>query len=123
LPNQYVFARLLARAYLDQGAEAKALAVLESATPAESGDAEFSALLGLLYQRAGRHADAVKAYERALALDGRNGRTWLGFAISMEAVGRSDAARDAYRRAREAGLSEMLARYTQQRLAALGEKH
>lgn len=122
MPNQYVFARLLARAYLDQGAEAKALAVLESATPAESGDAEFSALLGLLYQRAGRHADAVKAYQRALALDGRDGRTWLGFAIAMEAVGRSDAARDAYQRAGEAGLSEMLGRYAQQRLAALAAR-
>src|SRR5205814_3029740 len=52
--NHYLFARMLARVYLDHGAEAKALAVMGAAASAGSDDGQFSALLGLLYQRAGR---------------------------------------------------------------------
>ncbi len=122
VPNQYLLARLLARVYLEHGAEAKALAVMENASPAGSDDAEFSALLGLLYQRAGRHADAVKVYERALALNPADARTWLGFAISLEGTEQWGAAKNAYARAQRAGLAPTLARYAEQRLAALKDK-
>lgn len=116
--KQYVLARLLARVYIDQGAEAKALAILEGASPEHSDDAEFSALLGLLYQRAGRHREAVEAYERALR-HGDDARLWLGLAISLEGAEQPAAAREAYGRARERGLDPLLARYAAQRLAAL----
>lgn len=122
LPNQYLFARLLARVYVDRGAEAKALAVMESAAPAGSDDAEFSSLLGVLYQRAGRHTDAVQAYERALALRPSDARTWLGFAISLEAIEQLSAAKNAYQRATQSGLDAALARYAEQRLAALRDR-
>lgn len=120
--NHYLFARMLARVYVDHGAEGKALAVMESAIPSGSDDAEFSALLGLLYQRAGRHADAVKAYERAVALQPKDGRTWLGFAISLEATEQWGAAKKAYRQAQTSDLPPSLARYAEQRLAALRDQ-
>ncbi len=120
--NNYLFARMLARVYIDHGAEAKALAVMESAMPAGSDDAEFSALLGLLYQRGGRHVDAVKAYERAVALQPNDGRIWLGFAISLEGTEQWGAAKNAYRRAQEGELTPSLARYAEQRLAALKDR-
>jgi MSHA biogenesis protein MshN len=122
VPNQYLFARMLARVYVDHGAEAKALAVMESAGPAASDDGQFSALLGLLYQRAGRAAAAVKAYERAVSLAPADGRSWLGFAIALESTNQWDAAKSAYRRAQETDLSPSLARYAEQRLAALNNR-
>lgn len=122
VPNHYLYARLLARVYVDHGNEAKALAVMESAAPRGSDDAQFSALLGLLYQRAGRHVDAVEAYERALAVRSDDGRAWLGFAISLESIEKWDAAKDAYQRARENGLTPPLAQYAEQRLAALRDR-
>lgn len=122
MPTHYPFARMLARVYVDRGAEAKALAVMESAGPQGSDDAEFSSLLGLLYQRAGRHAEAAKVYERSLELRPNDARTWLGFAISLEAMKRWEEARKAFLRAKEAGgLSPRLVQYTEQRLAALAQ--
>lgn len=122
MPSHYMFARLLARVYVDHGAEAKALAVMESAAPQGSDDPEFSALLGLLYQRAGRHADAVQVYKRALTLRPNDARTWLGFAISLEGSGQRDAARRAYQRAKESGgLTPTLLQYADQRVASLRE--
>lgn len=120
--NHYLFARMLARVYVDHGAEAKALAVMESALPAGSDDAEFSALLGLLYQRANRHQDAIRAYERAITLRPNDGRTWLGFAISLEGTEQWSAAKNAYRRAQENELTPSLARYAEQRIAALKDR-
>lgn len=122
MPNHYLFARLLARVYVDHGAEAKALVVMESAAPHGSDDSEFSSLLALLYQRASRHAEAIKTYERALALNPGDARTWLGFAISLEAAGQFGAAKNAYVRAKEAGLAAALARYADQRLAQLQDR-
>lgn len=118
----HLFARMLARVYIDQGAEAKALAVMESVSPEASDDADFSALLGLLYQRAGRHTDAVRAYEQALRLRPGDGRVWLGLAISFEATEQPDAAKEAYQRAQDRGLQPLLARYVEQRLAALADR-
>jgi MSHA biogenesis protein MshN len=113
---------MLARVYIDHGAEAKALAVMESVGPEGSDDAEFSSLLALLYQRAGRHADAVKIYERSIQLRPNDARTWLGYAISFEGTERWDAARNAYQRAKESGgLTPRLMRYADQRLAALAK--
>lgn len=120
--NNYLFARMLARVYVDHGAEGKALAVMESAAPQGSDDGEFSALLGLLYQRAGRHADAIKAYERAVSLQPNEARTWLGFAISLEGIEQWGAAKNAYRRAQQGDLPPSLARYAEQRLAALKDQ-
>jgi len=123
MPSHYPFARQLARVYVDHGSEAKALAVMESAAPAGSDDPDFSALLGVLYQRAGRHADAVQVYKRALALRPQDARTWLGFAISLEGTEQRDAAKRAYARAKESGgLTPTLIQYAEQRLAALSEK-
>lgn len=119
VPNHYLFARMLARVYVDQGAEAKALVVMESAGPHDSDDSEYSSLLALLYQRAGRPVDAIKAYERALALNPNDARTWLGFAISLEAAEQIGAAKNAYQRAKEAGLYAALARYADRQLARL----
>lgn len=123
VPSNHVFALLLARVHMERGAESKAVVVMESAAPQVSDNADFSSFLGTLYQRAGRHADALKAYERAITLRPTDGRTWLGFAISLEGTQQRSAAVEAYQRARESGgLTQPLARYAEQRILALKDR-
>jgi hypothetical protein len=51
-----------------------------------------------------------------------DGRTWLGFAISLEASEQWSAAKNAYRRALENQLTPSLTRYAEQRASALKDK-
>jgi MSHA biogenesis protein MshN len=120
VPAYYPFAQLLARVYVEHGANQKALDVMEGSRQAGAGDAEFMALLAALYQRAGDHAEAIKAYTEAIKLDPQEGRSWLGMGISLEAIQNANAASAAYQRALETGkLDENLLNYARQRLAVL----
>lgn len=123
VPRHYVFAQLLARMHIDRGADAKAITVLETAAPHAANDADFNSLLAAIYQRAGRHDEAAKAYQRVLAQRNSDGRAWLGLAISLEAMQQWTGATDAYKRARESGgLTPALVRHADNRLAALKDR-
>jgi MSHA biogenesis protein MshN len=120
MPEHNAFRYQLARLYLEHGAEAQSLALLERARAEGRSDAELHAFLAALYQRAGRHADATKSYQDALALRPAEGKWWLGLGISLEAQQSNAAARDAYKRALETGrLVANLASYAEDRLKAL----
>lgn len=122
-PSYYPFAQLLARVYVDSGAEKKSLELLEKSRAAAGSDPEYAAFLATLYQRAGRHADAIKAFSEAVSLRPREGRWWLGLAISLEAGENWKAAGEAYQRAMNSGnLDKSLLTFTQQRLAVVGNK-
>ncbi len=122
-PKYFSFAQLLARVYVEHGAEPKALALLESNRPQGSGNAEFMSFLATLYQRAGRHADAVAAYTDAVKLNPREGRTWLGMAISLEANADWKSAEEAYQHAIDSGmLDAKLMQYAKQHQAAVKKK-
>lgn len=115
-----VLARLLARLHLEHGAEGSALAVMEQARPVAARNGEFLAFLAMLYQRAGRHDDAIAAYTEAVGLRPADGRAWLGLAIALEARERPGEAMQAYEHAlASGGLDAGLRQYAQQRLAAL----
>lgn len=92
--------RLLA----DQGRREEALDWLvrgyKSARPVDF------ALMGALYAHAQRHEEAVAAYRRALAADTSQAGWLLGLGLSLEALGRRDEARGAYRAALERGAFE-----------------
>lgn len=120
VPNYYPFALLLARIDVDHGSQTQALAVMESSRQAGAGNADFMAFLAALYEREGKNDEAINAYTEALKLDPREGRSWLGMGISLEAKQDWNAARAAYQRAIETGaLDEKLQNYARQRLAAL----
>lgn len=57
---------------LDRGETATAVAELERAASLEPDAAHVQNHLGIAYEQAGRRADAVQAYERAVALDCEN---------------------------------------------------
>jgi MSHA biogenesis protein MshN len=120
VPAHYPFAQLLARVHVEHGADHKALAVMEASRRAGAENPEYVAFLAALYQRAGKHAEAVKTYSEAITLNPQEGRWWLGMGISLEAVQDRDAASAAYQRAINSGvLDDRLLQYARQRLATL----
>jgi MSHA biogenesis protein MshN len=118
VPAHYPFAQLLARVHVEHGADHKALAVMEGSRRAGAENSEYVAFLAALYQRAGKHAEAVKTYSEAVTLNPQEGRWWLGLGISLEAVQDRNAAGAAYQRAINSGvLDDKLLQYARQRLA------
>jgi len=120
VPGYMPFRYQLARLYFEHGSESQAIELLERARREGHADAELPAFLAALYQRAGRHAEAVKNYREALALKPREGKWWVGFGIALESQQDTAAARDAYQHALESGgLSASLMRYAEDRSRAL----
>jgi MSHA biogenesis protein MshN len=120
LPAHLAFRYQLARLHLERGEAARAVSLLEAARLPGQTDPELPAFLAALYQRSGRHAEAVTSYQEALAARPQEGRWWVGLGISLETQKDSDAARTAYRRALDTGrLTSNLARYAEDRLKAL----
>ena len=120
LPAHLGLRFLLARLHLERGEPAQAVSLLEAARRPGLNDPELPAFLAALYQRAGRHADAVKSYQEALTSRPQEGRWWVGLGISLETQKDGDAARTAYRNALDTGrLTSSLARYAEDRLKAL----
>ena len=123
VPAHYPFALLLARIQIEHGTDQKALAVMEASRRAGAGSADYMAFLGELYRRAGNHAEAIKAYTEAIKLNPREGRSWIGMGISLEAARDWKNASDAYQRAVETGtLDDNLLKYANQRLAIVKNK-
>lgn len=116
-PANTAFAALLARLAVERGDSAGALALMLKHAPHAQQDAEYRAFLGTLYQRVGRHAEAIGEYAFALRARPGQGAWWAGLGISQEAAGREEDAKDAYRRARASGnLNEELAAFVDGRL-------
>lgn len=112
-------ARLLERT----GDPVGAVALLDGSGLALTEAPDVHALAAAYEQRAGRHEAAIGRYEQILRRFPEESRGWLGLGISLEAVGRSDEARDVYRIALTVGeLPGGARRWLSARLAALGEE-
>jgi MSHA biogenesis protein MshN len=119
-PSHAGFSLALARIHASQREYDAALAVLDKADPAEASGSSFQTLRAAVLQRLGRHAEAVPAYQNALRASPQQAASWLGLAISYEALGRGNDARDAYRRSLEVGPLAAAAReYAEARMRAL----
>lgn len=119
LPNQASFGFLLARLYVQQGKDAAGLQLLERLEPHAGGEPEYLAFMAALYQRTGRHADAIRYFKQVTAARPTEGRWWAGLGISLEAEGDRENARAAYERASTLALDPRLAEYVADRLKQL----
>jgi len=94
-----VFASSLARILIEAKEYDGALKVLQGASAAGASSAEYQALAGAAYQRLGNHRQAMEAYQAALRIFPGSGSSWIGLAISLEALDHSPEAAEAFRRA------------------------
>lgn len=119
-PGNAAFAVLLARLTVERGDTQGALALLQRHLPSARQDAEYRAFLGALYQRLGRHAEAIAEYEISVQARPDHGAWWAGLGISQEALERTRDAGESFRRAKASGnLGADLAAYVDRRLRQL----
>jgi MSHA biogenesis protein MshN len=113
-------AMLLARIQVENGDPQRALALLQKYEAAGQSNAEYHAFVAALYQRLGRHAEAVDQYQGALRLTAGVGAWWVGLGISQEALEHRRDAVDAFSRAKATGnLNGDLLVYVDRRLKQL----
>ncbi|MFH1045199.1 MAG: tetratricopeptide repeat protein [Pseudomonadota bacterium] len=119
-PANAAFVMLLARILVERNDVGGALALLQQHAAAASDNADYHAFAAALYQRLGRHGEAVNEYGAALRVAPASGLWWVGLGISQEAQQRAAEAADSFRRAKETGtLSTELAGFVDRRLKAL----
>jgi MSHA biogenesis protein MshN len=107
------------RALAQRGEAAAAAELLKRHANAGAGNAEYRGLHAAVLQRLTLHAEAAEEYRAALRLAPNASVWWLGLGISLEALGRTAQARDAFERARGGNLSAELAAFADQRIHAL----
>lgn len=114
------FAMLLARIMVERNDVAGALAVLQRHAAPPDRNADFHAFAAALYQRLGRHREAIEQYLTALRLAPSAGIWWVGIGISYHALQRQKEALDAFTTAKSAGsLAPELLTFVDQRLRQL----
>lgn len=119
-PEHTGFAMLLARLQVEHGAVEQATATLEKSLPYADQQADYQAFFAALLQRQNRHKEAIDHYQIALQFVPDNGVWLMGYGISLQAVQRTDDARDAFRRALGSGtLNPELQAFVQQKLKGL----
>jgi MSHA biogenesis protein MshN len=114
------FAMLLARIMVERKDIPGALALLQKHAAQPDRDPAFHAFAAALYQRLGRHKEAIEQYQAALRLAPSAGVWWLGLGISFAATDQSKNAVEAFKNAKAAGnLAPDLVAYVDQKLQQL----
>ncbi len=120
MPTAAPLAKLYARILVDQDDAAAAVMVLERARPVVATDPEYHALLAALYQQVEKYAQAAHTYRQILLQRPGVASWWMGLALAQDAMGEASLALDAFQRAQRAGgLSDVVLKYIQARIAAL----
>ncbi len=119
-PQSATLAKLAAQVLMLQSKPIQALAVLQAARPPLAMDPDYYALMAAIYQRVGRPLQAAKLYDQLVQQYPNNGILWVGFATSLESLGKAKAAREAYQNADvSGGLSPQLQAYVESRIQVL----
>lgn len=118
--NYMPFVFLYAQVLIQRNRLNEAKNILLAATPAEKSAANYYALLAVVTQRLNQHQEAISYYMKSLELDASQGESWMGMAISLEALNKLEAAAGAYSEAKVAGsLKSELVAYIDSRLQHL----
>jgi MSHA biogenesis protein MshN len=119
-PAQAGLAMILARLQVEKGDLRHAIETLQRTLPYAAERADYQAFLAALFQRDGRHKDAIDHYILALNQNPQNGVWWMGLGISLQATNRSSEAQEAFGRAKASNmLSAELQAFVDQRLNQL----
>lgn len=119
-PNFSPYKKIKARLLMQQGNAATALTLLRDVPPPVSEDAEYHEILASLYQQNGQHPSAISTYQELLRHDAKQGRWWMGMAVSLEAQGNQKDALGSFQAALQNGnLDASLRQYSQSRIRAL----
>ena len=121
-PAHYDYRLYLARIYSSQGQDAQAIKVLRQANPPARGNMDYYATLAGLARKNNDHAGAAWAYEKLAQAEKKDGKWYLGLAISLEELGRPGDALNAYRKAAALYLSVQSRSFAEQRIGVLGGK-
>lgn len=119
-PDNTVFAMLLARIMVERDQVNDALFVLQRHAAPPDHNPDFHAFAAALYQRLGRHKEAIQQYQSALRLAPSSGVWWVGLGISLQADQQPKEAADAFGRAKlVGGLTPEVLAFVDQRIKQL----
>ncbi len=119
-PANSGFAMLLARLQVDHGGLDQAISTLEITLPHAAQQPDYQAFYAALLQRKSRHREAAEHYLTALKAQPNKGVWLMGYGISLQALDKSDEAKDAYQHALDSKtLSPELQAFVQQKIKAL----
>jgi MSHA biogenesis protein MshN len=115
-PNHGSYAQTLARLQLDAGLVEDALHTLETHSANVQQPDAYYALMAVVLQKTGQHAQAITRYQQALSRGATTPAWLIGMAVSLQAEGRAAEAKQAYQQAQTSQLSPELALFVSQRL-------
>ncbi len=119
-PGDSELATLSATASMALGDAQTAANILERTNARTSKNIQTLALLAAAYQQLADHPQASALYQAALQIAPAQGRLWVGYAISLEALDRKTEAVAAYRRSvADTALEPALLAYADNRLRNL----
>lgn len=116
-PAQIGFAMMSARLHVERGELDAAVQTLARSAEYAGSSADYAGFYAGLLQRQKNHAEAVDQFDRALRLRPNSGVWLLGMGLSLDALGRTAEAQEAFRRAKSSGnLTQELQSFVDQRL-------
>jgi len=119
--SQVGMAMILARIQIEQSGSAAALATLQRSLPHATNRPDYLAFAAAMLQREKRHREAVTHYAHALRKSPQNAHWWMGYGISLQAIGQAKEARQAFVRARDLRkLAPELQAFVEQKINEIG---
>lgn len=120
MPHYAPFTNIKARILMQQGQYARAIGVLNQATPELDQNPDYYALLAALYQQSQKYMLAAQLYHQLVHFDPANGIWWMGLGIALESAEKNNAALEAFQHAlKGVGLSPSTKAYVQQQVDKL----
>lgn len=98
-PNYAPFIKLKSRILAGQGRVDAAINLLQNFSSLFAEDAEYFALLAVLYQEQGQFIKAARIYNQLTKVEPQKTIWWVGLGMALENAGKKNAAKEAYRRA------------------------